>query len=716
MATKKTEIKAKLKQSLISLFQANPRGVYNYKQAAKSLGSEGEENRKYFSGLLLQMAKEGILVEVNRGKFRISPAYVEKQKKIGPIIEGEVDMKSTGKAYVITGEVLEDIKISAENTATALHGDKVKVLLFPRRKNRKLEGEIIEITQRAKKIFVGTIQKNNSLYYLIPDNKSVPIDFIIQPEHLNNAKAGQKVISEIIEWSLPAKNPFARVVEVLGTPGENEVEIRAILAESNLPAEFPEEVQAEAMKIPEEITKQEVAKRRDFREVTTFTIDPVDAKDFDDALSLQKDPDGNWEVGVHIADVTHYVKPGSKLEEEALKRATSIYLVDRTIPMLPEKLSNNICSLRPNEEKLTYSVIFTINDKAQVIKSWVGRTIINSNRRFSYEEVQEIIETQHGEYLEEINTLNNLAKRLRDKRLKNGAIAFEKKEVRFNLDEKGKPLGVYFKEQKDAHKLIEEFMLLANRTVAECYGKTRAKQEPKTFVYRIHDIPNLEKLSSLAQFVSKLGYKIRFDTKKQIADSFNNLLSQSQGKGEENLIETLTLRSMAKAVYSTDNIGHYGLAFDYYSHFTSPIRRYPDMMAHRLITSYIQGETPPSKEILEEQCKHASEMEKKAQEAERESIKFKQVEFMSEKIGQEFEGLISGVSKWGLFVEIQENKCEGLIRLRDMADDYYTLDEDNYQVIGYNKRKVYKLGSPVTVRVKRADFLKKELDFDLVDN
>lgn len=715
MAAKKESIKSGLKEKLTQLFKSNPRAIYNYKQASKALGQEGQEHRKFFSGLLFQMSKEGILIEVNKGKFRISPHYLEKQKKIGPFITGEVDMKSTGKAYVITDELLEDIRISPENTLNALHGDTVKVHLFPKRKERKMEGEILEVIKRARLRYVGTIQKSKNYAFVIPDSKSMAVDIFIPNDKLNEAKEGQKVIAEITEWVLPAKNPYGKVVEVLGTPGDNEVEIRSILSERGLPSQFDPEVEQEAEKIPVEITKKEIAKRRDFRKVTTFTIDPADAKDFDDALSLQKDSEGNWEIGVHIADVTHYVKPSSKIEKEALNRATSIYLVDRTIPMLPEKLSNGVCSLRPKEDKLTFSVVFKMNDKGQVLDTWIGRTVIYSDRRFTYEEVQDIIENGEGEFYHEINVFNTLAKIIRERRLKNGAIAFDKKEVKFNLDENGKPLNVFFKEQKDAHKLIEEFMLLANKAVAVCYGKPRNKQKPNTFIFRIHDVPNLDKLNILSQFVAKLGYKIKTDSRKNIADSFNNILAKSQGKGEENLIETLTLRTMAKAVYSTENIGHYGLAFDYYSHFTSPIRRYPDMMAHRLIEAYIEGKPVLSREVYEDQCKHASDMEKKAQDAERDSVKFKQVEFMSDKVGQEFDALISGVSKWGLFVEIKENKCEGLVRLRDMADDYYTLDEENYQVIGNNKRKVYKLGSPVRIKVKRADFLKKELDFELVD-
>ncbi len=447
----------------------------------------------------------------------------------------------------------------------------------------------------------------------------------------------------------------------------------------------------------------------------TFTIDPADAKDFDDALSVKKLDDGKYEVGVHIADVTHYVKPDTVLDGEAQNRGTSIYLVDRTIPMLPEKLSNLVCSLRPNEDKLTYSVVFTINDQARIIKTWIGKTIINSDHRFDYDQVQEIIEAGEGKFQEEIAVLNGYAKKIRERRMRSGAIDFERQEVKFRLDEDSKPVSVYFKEQKEAHKLIEEFMLLANKAVAERVGKPRGKEKPKTFVYRIHDIPNPEKLNTLSTFVAKLGYKIKTDTRNNIAKSFNKLLKDSQGKGEENLIETLTIRTMAKAEYSTVNIGHYGLAFDHYTHFTSPIRRYPDMMVHRLLEAYDAGKPSAPQEAYEEQCQHASEMERLSQEAERDSVKYKQVEFMSDQVGSEFEGLISGVSKWGIFVEIKENKCEGMVRLSDMDDDYYYLDEDNFRVIGFNSKKEYKLGSPVRIQIKRANLLKKELDFVLVE-
>ncbi len=712
---KKDKIKQQLRDDILRVYEANPKKVYNYKQIAKALGEKGAEHTKYLSGILYALAKEGDLVEAYKGKFKISPSYLEKKRKRGPFIKGTVDMKSTGKAYVVTEDLLEDVRIASNNTGYALHEDYVKVRLFPRRKSQKVEGEIVEVLRRSKNRFVGLIEHTGKYAFLLADNKAMPIDIFIPNEHLNGAKDGQKAIVEILEWKPPAKNPFGKVVEVLGDPGVNDVEMHAILAEYNLPARFDEEVEKEADKIDVHIPEKEIKNRKDFRKITTFTIDPADAKDFDDALSVRKIDEDKWEIGVHIADVTHYVRPDTLLEEEAQSRATSIYLVDRTIPMLPEKLSNMVCSLRPDEDKLTYSVVFTINDNGRVLKNWIGKTVIRSDHRFNYEEVQDIIEQGEGKYHDEIGVLNRFARIIRERRMRSGAIDFERQEVKFRLAEDGKPIDVYFREQKESHKLIEEFMLLANKAVAEKIGKPRGKEKPKTFVYRIHDIPNPEKLNTLATFVEKLGYKIKTDTRNNIAKSFNKLLKDSQGKGEENLIETLTIRTMAKAEYSTENIGHYGLAFDHYTHFTSPIRRYPDMMVHRLLFDYSNGKPSARQDVYEEQCQHSSEMERRSQEAERDSVKYKQVEFMSEHVGEEFEGLISGVSKWGIFVEIKENKCEGMVRLSDMEDDYYYLDEENFKVIGYNTRKEYKLGGPIRIRIKRANFLKKELDFELVE-
>lgn len=730
MASKKEKLKLKLRDKIIGVFESNPRQVFNYKQVAKALGEEGQEHKKYLSGILYALAKEGLLIEAYKGKFKISPSYLEKKKPLGPFIKGIVDMKQTGKAYVITDELLEDVRISPNNTGYALHEDYVRVRLFPRRKSQKTEGEIVEVLKRSKNRFVGIIQHTGKYAFLLADNKAMPFDIFIPPDNIGGAKDGEKAIVEVTEWKPPSKNPFGRVVEVLGEPGNNEVEMHAILAEHNLPARFDKEVEEDASRIDEKISEKEISGRRDFRKVTTFTIDPADAKDFDDALSVKQLDADKWEVGVHIADVTHYVQPDTSLEEEAQQRATSIYLVDRTIPMLPEKLSNLVCSLRPKEDKLTYSVVFTMNSKARILKTWIGKTIINSDHRFNYEEVQDVIESSGGPYQQQMLLLNTLAKQVREKRMRSGAIDFDRQEVKFKLDGSGKPLEVYFKEQKEAHKLIEEFMLLANKAVAEKIGKAGGQTEDhngdpgggqkggkksRTFIYRVHDIPNPEKLNTLATFVEKLGYKIRTDTRNNIAKSFNRLLKESQGKGEENLIETLTLRSMAKAEYSTVNIGHYGLAFDHYTHFTSPIRRYPDMMVHRLLFAYEKGAPSAKQELYDEHCRHSSDMERKAQEAERDSVKYKQVEFMADKIGKEFDGLISGVSKWGIYVEIKENKCEGMVRLSDMADDYYYLDEDNFRVIGYNTKNEYKLGSPIRIRIKKADFLKKELDFMLAD-
>jgi ribonuclease R len=714
MTKNKVQIKAQLKERITEIFISNPRNVLNYKQVAKTLGEDGETYRKFISGLIYQLAKEGVLLEVSKGKFKASPKHLEKGKTMAQVITGRVDMKQTGKAYIITDELLEDIRISSNNTGHALHNDIVKVRLFPKRKDKKLEGEIIQIIERAKTTYVGTVQLNKNFAFLVAASKSMPVDIFIPLEHIKGASDGDKAIAKITEWLPRSKNPHGMIIEVLGRPGDNEVEMHAILAEHGLPAVFPKEVELEADAIPIEISEEEIDKRQDFRQVTTFTIDPYDAKDFDDALSLKKTGNNEWQIGVHIADVTHYVSPGTLIEKEAIQRATSIYLVDRTIPMLPEILSNNVCSLRPDEEKLTFSAVFHINDNAKITKTWIGKTIIKSNRRFTYEEVQDIIEKGEGDYHTEIDVLNRLAQQFRKQRMKAGAIDFDRQEVKFKLDDKGKPIGVYLKEQKEAHKLIEEFMLLANKAVAEKIGKPGGKKQIKTFVYRIHDHPNLEKLSILAEFVSKFGYKIKTDTRKNIAESFNRMLHDSQGKGEENLIETLTLRSMAKAEYSTNNIGHYGLAFDYYTHFTSPIRRYPDMMVHRLLHFYSKESPSANQGDYESLCKHASAMEIKAQEAERDSIKYKQVEYMTDKLGMEFDGLISGVSKWGIYVEIKENKIEGMVRLADLEDDYYFLDEDNHQVIGHNKHKRYKLGAPIRVKIKRVNLLKKELDFEII--
>lgn len=695
-------------------FAENPFGSYNYKQVSHVIGVYDKSSRKLVNEILEELATNGELERLGRGKFKVNPVKLSEEKGFKPFITGKVDMKQTGKAYVITPELGEDIYISPNNTGHALHGDTVKVRLFPKRKGHKPEGEIVEVLQRAKTHFVGTLEKTGKFAFMISESPTMPYDIFIPPQYLNNAKHGQKVVVKMTDWPEHANNPFGEVVKVLGTPGDNEVEMQAILVENDFPLAFPKEVEAEAARIPVTIPQEEIQKRRDFRQITTFTIDPIDAKDFDDAISYRKLENGLHEVGIHIADVSYYVHPGSMIDREAYNRGTSVYLVDRTIPMLPEKLSNMVCSLRPHEDKLCFSAVFEMDDEARVVSEWFGKTIINSDRRFDYDEVQTILETGQGDLAEELKILWGLASKLRENRFKKGSISFRTQEVKFKLDEKGKPLEIFIKEQKESNFLIEDFMLLANRRVAERIGRKRGNTEPKTFVYRIHDQPSPEKLSQFIQFVGKLGYKMRVGTEKSLAKSFNELFDKVQGKGEENLVETLAIRTMAKAEYSTRNIGHYGLAFPYYTHFTSPIRRYPDLMVHRLLQRYLEKKPSVSAEEYEPKCVHSSEMERKAQEAERASIKFKQAEYMADKIGKEFDGLISGVSKYGIFVEIKDNKCEGMIRLQDLDDDFYYLDEENYRVIGHRYQREYKLGDPIRIRVKSIDIRKKQIDFERV--
>jgi ribonuclease R len=632
------------------------------------------------------------------------------------MIEGKVDMKQTGKAYIISEEVNEDVFIAANNTGHALDKDTVKVFLFPRRKGRKLEGQVVEILDRGHKQFVGNLEVSTRYAFLVPDNPSITVDLFIPLNELNNAKHGEKAIGEITDWPEHSKNPFGRITQVLGKPGENEVEMNSILASHEFPLSFPKKAEKEAEKIPVEIPAKELKGRKDFRELLTFTIDPKDAKDFDDALSIRQLKNGNTEVGIHIADVSHYVKPGGSIDEEAYNRATSIYLVDRVIPMLPEKLSNNVCSLRPDEEKLVFSAVFELDSEARVKNRWFGKGVIKSNRRFNYEEVQKIIETGKGEYQEEIAELHKLAQIMRQRRFEKGAIAFHSTEVKFELDERAHPIRAYVKEQKYSNQLIEEFMLLANREVAEFIGKPSQKDEkPKTFIYRIHDTPNPDKLATMADFVRKLGYRMNTGSRKGITNSINQLFEQVAGKAEQNMIESIAVRTMAKAEYSTQNIGHYGLAFKYYSHFTSPIRRYPDLMVHRLLFHYLSGGNNVDASEYEERSQHCSEMERNALEAERESIKLKQAEYLVDKVGQEFTGTITGVSKWGIFVELNDSHCEGMISLKTMKDDYYYLDEDNYRVVGHKHGGVYQLGDPVDIVVQSVDLSKKQMNYELVE-
>lgn len=696
--------KKKLKNSIITILYGDPGKTVNYKQISTWLGIKDMETRKLVNAVLQELHDDGYLEQIVRGKYKL-------KAKSGTVV-GIVDLQSQGFAYVNSDEVERPILISSRNLNHSMAGDKVSVRLFAARKKHDLEGEIIEIIERAKTVFVGTVQTSRNFAFLIPAGK-VGFDIFIPLEKLNGAKNGQKAIAEIVEWPPNARSPFGQIKEVLGDAGNNDTEMHAILAEFELPHKFPENVDRAAEKIPLEIPEDEIKKRRDMREVTTFTIDPHDAKDFDDALSLRKLKNGNWEVGVHIADVTHYVTPNTIIEDEAQSRATSVYLVDRVVPMLPERLSNGVCSLRPNEDKLCFSAIFELNENADLVKEWFGKTVIHSKRRFAYEEAQQVIETGEGDLASEILTLNQLANSLRDKRFKEGSIAFERVEIKFEIDEKGKPVSVYFKEAKESNKLIEEFMLLANKRVAEFVGKKGENKTPKTFVYRIHDKPDPDKLSTFNTFIQRFGYGIQLTTSRAISSSLNNLLNNVKGKKEQNLVETLAIRTMAKAAYSTRNIGHYGLSFEYYSHFTSPIRRYPDMMVHRLLEKYLAGGRSANEQKYEELCKHSSDMETRAANAERASIKYKQVEFMQDHIGQIYPGVISGVTDWGIFVEL-ENKIEGMIPIRELDDDFYIFDEKNYSLVGRHSHKTYQLGDELKVKIWRTNLEKKQLDFQLV--
>ena len=694
-----------LLKSITTIFTENPQKTYNYKQISNLLEIESDTQRTFINELIYQLRDEDILTEISRGKFKLNSR--------GGYITGKFDRQGV-KSYLIPDDGGEQIFIPERKIGTAMLNDKVKVFMYAHRKGKEPEGEVVEILRRAQDTFVGILEVSDNFAFLNVQSKVLNSDILIPKAKLKGGKTGQKALVRIIEWKHTMKSPVGEGIDVLGDKGDNDAEMHAILAEYGLPYKYPENVEAAAEKIEAGITPQEISKRRDMRSVTTFTIDPRDAKDFDDALSIRKLDNGLWEVGVHIADVTHYVRPGTIIDKEGQERATSVYLVDRTVPMLPEYLSNGICSLRPDEDKLTYSVIFQLNERAEIKSYEIAKTVTRSNRRFTYEEAQSVIETGEGDYKEEILTLNELAKKLREKRFQSGAIAFDREEVRFEIDEKGKPLSVYFKVQKDSNKLIEEFMLLANKTVATHIGKPGKGQKVRTFVYRIHDTPNPEKLENFSAFIKKFGYNLKSTGKKtQISSAINSLLDEVSGKKEQNLIETLAVRSMAKAIYSTQNIGHYGLAFDYYSHFTSPIRRYPDIMAHRLLEQYDKGGKSANEKETEELCEHCSNREQLAANAERASIKYKQVEFMAERVGQTFDGVISGITEWGIYVELIENKCEGMIPIRDLDDDYYVMDEKNYCLIGRRFHKKYQLGDELTVKVAKANLDKKQLDFVL---
>ena len=693
---------------IVSLFQSSPREILNYKQVSKLIGVETQVQKLQVASLLRELADVGFIVETDLGRYRLNA--------LGNVAVGTFVRRSNGKNSFIPEDGSTPIFVAERNSGHAMDGDKVKVQLFAKRKGKEPEGEVIEVLESKERVFVGKLQVLKGFAFLVTENKTLANDIFIPKDKLKGGKNGDKAIVRIVEWPEDAKNPLGEVIDVLGKAGQNNAEMHAILAEFGLPYIYPQNVEKAANRISDVISPEEIALREDFRQVLTFTIDPKDAKDFDDALSARKLENGNWEVGVHIADVTHYVHAESVIDREAFNRATSVYLVDRTIPMLPERLCNQICSLRPNEEKLCFSTIFEMDNKANVINSRICRTVIKSDRRFTYEEAQEVIETGEGDCKEAILALNDLAKQLRDRRFRNGAINFERYEVKFEIDEQGKPLRVYFKESKEANKLIEEFMLLANRTVAEFVGCPPKGKTKKTFVYRIHELPDPDKMQNFATFIRRFGYNLKTEgTKTDVSKGINHLLDTVQGKPEENLIETVAIRAMQKAKYSTDNVGHYGLAFDYYTHFTSPIRRYPDMMVHRLLERYLAGGRSVIKKKYEEMCEHCSSMEQVAANAERASIKYKQVEFMSDKLGKVYDGVISGVTEWGLYVELNENKCEGLVPMRDLDDDYYEFDEKNYCLIGRRSKRQYRLGDPITIRVAQANLERKQLDFQLVE-
>jgi len=709
-----------LTNTILGILKKDKNKIFNYKQIAAILGVNDASSRNQIIKKLHELKAKQEIEEVERGKFKVVVS--------NEYHTGIVDMAQRGSGYVICDDFEDDIYISSNNMNKALHGDEVELYVFKRRKRGKLEGEITQVIKRAKSEYVGLIQIHKNYAFVVPDSNKMHTDIFVPINKTKHAEDGDKVLVSLDDWPEKASSPNGRVIQVLGRPGDHNTEIHSILAEYGLPYEFPHEVEDFANKLDTSITKEEIANRRDMRKTLTFTIDPKDAKDFDDALSYEVLENGNYEIGIHIADVSHYLKEGTVLDDEAYERATSVYLVDRVVPMLPEVLSNNACSLRPHEEKYTFSAVFELNEKAQIQNQWFGRTVTYSDARFAYEEAQAIIESKSNEIPKEVSLTGNvykteqsivdavlkmdqLAKTLRSKRMSSGAISFDKVEVKFNLDKNNEPVGVFFKTSKDANKLIEEFMLLANRKVAEFIGK----QKPgKTFIYRVHDEPDDSKLATLQGIVSKFGYKLNFKDRKTTSASLNNLLKEVNGKKEQNLVDTLTIRCMSKAEYSTQNLGHYGLAFDYYSHFTSPIRRYPDVMVHRLLQHYLNTGKSANQEVYEDKCKHSSNMEYLATRAERDSIKYMQIKFMQDHKDEEFVGVISGVTDWGIYVEIISNKCEGMVRIRDIKDDYYKFDESQYALVGEASKNMYQLGDEVVVKVKNTDLVKKHLDFHLI--
>lgn len=707
---KKDKNITKFTKSIIEVLFQNPNKPLNYKQIASALNLTNRIDTELLIKNINVLLADKKISEVERGKYKINAT--------NDYLVGIADLTSSGSAYIVIDGLEQDIFVQKGKTRNALMGDTVRVYVYPKKhsKQAKTEGEIVEILERNKTEFTGIFELGKEGKYGFVSMRNGNHDFFIPKEKINNAQPGEKVVVRLTNWPEGSNSPFGEITQVLGQPDDTDVEIHAILLEYDLPAEFPEEVEAEANNLDTSIDEAEVAKRRDMRNVPTFTIDPKDAKDFDDALSLRKLENGNWEVGVHIADVTHYVRPGTLIEQEAYKRATSVYLVDRVVPMLPEVLSNVACSLRPNEDKYTFSGVFEMDDNAKIVKTWFGRTAIHSDRRFTYEEAQEIIEGSNGDFKDEILTLDRLAKTMRQKRMKYGAVNFDKVEVKFDLDQAHNPKGIFFKISKDSNKLIEEFMLLCNRKVSEFISLDKhGKENANTYIYRVHDDPNPDKLLDLKNFIRQFDYELEIGDRKTTINSMNKLLAEVKGKPEENMVETLAMRTMAKAKYTTDNIGHYGLAFDYYTHFTSPIRRYPDMMAHRLLQDYLNGKKSPTAAVYEDKAKHSSTREKIAAEAERESIKYMQVKYMEQFVGQTFDAFITGVQDYGIFVEIPETRCEGLIRSRSMKGDYFVYDEKNHALVGKQTRVKYQLGSPVKIKVLNADLIKKQLDFELVD-